>query len=930
MNDDYRIFDVPMPEDRNFHWLKAKGIEYVTQLSGKQWTNFNDSDPGVTILDQLCYALTELGYCNNFPIEDILCQEDGKIKYQDQFYLPEQILTCSPVSIDDYRKLVIDTETQVKNVYIELVQVESVSADGVASQQVNGCYRVYLHAKQIMTPDESGALQQKVYELLNRHRNLGELFHLPLVLTPKQIMLTGTVKLDDKALHDEVTSSIQLAMDNYISPPIKQYGYHDLQDLGLDSDEIFNGPKLLNGWIPSSELAHAKTDKVSLSELAGIITTLPGIKSVSDLALHFLNKVYDEIAIEPHEVGLIKADLTIETEGAKNTSELTQQLTLDLLNLRHSHQAAKIGASVNMAPALPQGRYRDVGSYYSVQNTFPSVYAIGAESLPQDSPSYRVAQSRQLKGYLMVFDQLLANQFSQLANVAQFFSFKGASTVAPSQGKAYDGIPYQLFAPTYYCQPLYGVPDAKPLLIGHDKYRYSLRPIDNLAEEDRIWKDYQADPFNPYIQGLRESMEDDDQRDDRRNRMLDHLLARHGEPAAVYDEIISTARWYGSTLKTRIIIKSLLLQNLSSLSYYRTKGYNLLQTERLGTPGRYRLSSEGLDKLAEFGIEARILKPFVDFGCASSRALLNVIYKRSGLLSLQNGWDEDKIEQFEKRCLIVKDGNAIARSDKSELFRHGELDLQKLYALEQLQAQDFNNFATVELQISLLLGLRQHYQLLARLLLSLINSRHFAQWLNEAGDDTSTFLLPDSDIAIGVQRRQGDDNDEDHILFSGQCLLRIKSAGTDTPALASYQAHLEQIQWLATQQKGFLLIETLLLLEFGGLSAEDLENLGLSADQFYLRTLLVFPDYVTLFGPRTFQQNLEKLAAIYWPSHIANTVIPASFATLENAIPAFIKWRNYLKLTAGKNRQRDTIRTNGQLTPAETLAKLMLPSKDEP
>lgn len=928
MNDDHQIFDIPMPADRNYDWLKAKGIEYVTQLSGSRWTNFNDTDPGVTILEQLCYALTELGYCTNFPIEDILCQEDGKINFEDQFYLPEQILTCSPVTLDDYRKLIIDAETQVKNIYIELDRVESVSADGIATKKINGCYRVYLHAKQLMDQEDAEALQQKVYDLLNRHRNLGELFHQPLVLTPKKLTLSGTVRLADKASRDEVISRIQLAMEHYISPPIKQYGYRDLRDLGLDSDEIFNGPRLENGWIPSSELAFAKTDKVSLNELARIITSLPGIKSVSELELQFSNMACAEIIIARHEIGLIEAALTVETSVSDNASDLSQQLNFDLLKLQHSHQAAKIGASVEMTPALPQGRYRDINSYYSIQNTFPSIYAIGTEALPIDSAGYRVAQSRQLKGYLMVFDQLLANQFSQVANVAQLFSFKGVGTIAPDQGERYDGIPYQLFSPTYFCQPLYQVPDVKPLLLGHDNYRFSVRQINDRAEQNRIWKAYQADPFNPYIQGLRENMEDDVQRDERRNRMLDHLLARHGEPAAFYDEIIGTARWYGSTLKTRIIIKSILLQNLSSLSYNRTKAYNLLHTEKLGTPGRYRLSAEGFARLADFGIDARILKPFVNYGCAGTRYLLNVIYKNSRLLDLQSGWDEDKIEQFEKTCLIIKDSNAVARSSEYALFSNGRLDLQKLNALEQLQAQDFNDFATVELQINLLLGLRQHYQLLVQLLLSLIDHQPFGRWLSENSDSSSCFLLPDSDIAVSVKRRQGADKDEDHILFSEQRLLIIKSAGTPTPLLASYQAHLEQLQWLATQQRGFLLIETLLLLEFGGLSEADLENLGLSADQFYLRTLSVIPDYVTLFGPLSFAKSLERLAAVYWPCHIANSVVPVSFATLESVIPAFVKWRNYLKQTATKNRQRAVAKINARMTPAETLAKLLLSVKE--
>ena len=918
MNNEHQIFDTPMPENRNFHWLKAKGIAYVQQLSGSQWTNFNDSDPGVTILDQLCYALTELGYCTNFPIEDILSQADGKIKFQDQFYLPDEILSCSPVTLDDYRKLVIDAEPSVNNVYIELE---------APAQAANGCYCVYLYVdRQLLkqqrqaTAEAEQALQQRIYVLLNQQRNLGELFHQPVVLSPRKITLKGTISLADKAARDEVLSRIQLAMDHFISPPIRQYGYQDLLDLGLDSDEIFNGPRLKNGWIPSSELAASKTASVRLSDLAGIIATLEGVKTVKELELQVSGFACEEILIETNKIAKIEVALEFDEKWAGGAQSLSQQHALELLRLQHRHQAAKIGASMDLMPKLPQGKYRDIESYYSVQNTFPPFYAIGAESLPVDSPNYRVAQSRQLKGYLMVFDQLLANQFSQLASVPALFSFKGTSTIKPGQGEAYDNIPYQLFSPTYFCQPLYQIPDVKPLLLGHDTYRISIKPTHSAVEEEQIWQRYQSDPFNQYIQGLRQNMENNDQRDDRRNRMLDHLLARHGEPAEFYDELISTARWYGSTLKTRIIIKSILLQNLSSLSYKRIKGHNLLQSAKLGKPGRYRLTTEGFNQLADFDIDASTLYRFVDLGFASPDDLLSCVYERSDLRKLQAGWDTDKIARFEKNCLVIKDGNSIKHSDEYQLISDGQLDLQKLDALEQLHAKDFDNFATVELQINLLLGLRQHYQLLAGLLLSLINCELFRDWLNNTAD-ACPFMLRDSDITVRVNRQQG----EDHILFSGQHLLSIKStANKAPPTLASYQAHLEQIQWLATQRKGFLLIETILLLEPGGLSREDLKNLDITAEQFYLRTLLVFPDYVSLFGLATFKQNLEKLVGVYCPIHVTNNVIPASFATLKRVIPAFIQWHNKLRYAATTPQQTATASPAGKTAPAATLTELLL------
>ena len=48
--------------------------------------------------------------------------------------------------------------------------------------------------------------------------------------------------------------------------------------------------------------------------------------------------------------------------------------------------------------------------------------------LPESATDERKARARQLKGYLMMFDQLLASEFAQLAHVKDLFSFDEAST----------------------------------------------------------------------------------------------------------------------------------------------------------------------------------------------------------------------------------------------------------------------------------------------------------------------------------------------------------------------------------------------------------------------------------------------------------------------------------------------------------------------
>ncbi|MBP9083104.1 MAG: hypothetical protein KBH11_08505, partial [Bacteroidia bacterium] len=74
MRDELEMNNETFAQVKDFKYLRQFAMESIQELSGSAWTNLNPSDPGVTILEQACYALTELGYCSSFPIEDILTE----------------------------------------------------------------------------------------------------------------------------------------------------------------------------------------------------------------------------------------------------------------------------------------------------------------------------------------------------------------------------------------------------------------------------------------------------------------------------------------------------------------------------------------------------------------------------------------------------------------------------------------------------------------------------------------------------------------------------------------------------------------------------------------------------------------------------------------------------------------------------------------
>jgi len=88
-----------LPEYMNFSEMRKKGIEYLQKSSGKIWTDYNVHDPGVTILEVLCYALTDLGFRTSFKMNDLLTQKnDTHPQIEDSLIQAHEILSCNPIT----------------------------------------------------------------------------------------------------------------------------------------------------------------------------------------------------------------------------------------------------------------------------------------------------------------------------------------------------------------------------------------------------------------------------------------------------------------------------------------------------------------------------------------------------------------------------------------------------------------------------------------------------------------------------------------------------------------------------------------------------------------------------------------------------------------------------------------------------------------
>jgi hypothetical protein len=108
-----------LPVELDYQQLYAIGLKHVQRLSSRIWTDYNVHDPGITTLELLSYALTDLSYRASFPIADLLASEtNNRENMQQQFFTARQILPNRALTQLDYRKLLIDLPG-VKNAWVQ-------------------------------------------------------------------------------------------------------------------------------------------------------------------------------------------------------------------------------------------------------------------------------------------------------------------------------------------------------------------------------------------------------------------------------------------------------------------------------------------------------------------------------------------------------------------------------------------------------------------------------------------------------------------------------------------------------------------------------------------------------------------------------------------------------------------------------------------
>jgi len=551
----------------NFESLRSHGIELIQKMAGNIWTDFNLHDPGVTILEQLCYAITDLAYQTDFDITDLLSDKDGNINYKSNSFFPKQhILTSNPVTITDYRKAIIDEVSEIDNIWFTPVT----SATGANTMQ--GLYKIMVQVKIAFAKEWLAGIQNeefikdKIRSAYNSKRNLCEdIFDEIIILKPVEVAIQADIQIEPGQVPENVLTQIYLGLRDAVNRPVKYLTEMEMLKKGYTIDQMYCGPLLKNGLIPDSELKD-KQQNIEAVNIIQSITNVPGVVLVKKLSIarNADGEPSKMLVLDDSEY----AFLDIEAVSALNINlfidkyrvpPIRKTMFADLLQNVIENSYRDYVKSFYRSGSQLTGTYHDNSAYYSIQNYFPLVYGIGEEGLLKSATDERKAQAKQLKAYLMLFEQVLANYLAQLNHLDAFFS----NDVSMLDNK------------TYFANPLYNVPGGQDIIGAYTAGNY--------ADGDAGWEKFKNDISNGYIAALNSSIESDVSFDTRKNQMLDHLLARFNEVSITYPIKLYNLLYRSNQKKHRVSPeikwKSSILKDFSKLNYNRARAFNYLKAD---------------------------------------------------------------------------------------------------------------------------------------------------------------------------------------------------------------------------------------------------------------------------------------------------------------------------------------------------------------
>jgi hypothetical protein len=569
MEEIYSISTTP-PADTAFDYeaLRQKAIEYIRNTASSVWTDYNIHDPGITSLEILCYAITDLSYRSSFSIPDLMRQKDDTAdKIISEFFTAKKIFPNKALTTADYRKLLINVKG-VKNAWLrkktkritaditnKRLTAEAPAASVSLPVAIKGFYDVLLEFDtDISAAEDQQKIISEIKALLQANRNLAEDFDEIKKVDQQFFRLCCELEVNPGADLTETVAELFFQIQLHLSPLVKFYTLQEMltDKQGYATGRIFEGPFIEKGFIKDTELVASELKKeIHLSDLMQIILNnknITGIPEILFTDIHqtkesaskwiiSVNKQHQPVVdIKKSNIVAYKNGTPVRLSMQKIENRFSEMMTT---YLRENEKKFSEDILFNT------GSYRQVNNYHSIQHHFPKAYGISHWGLPPEATIERQKQAKQLQGYLLMFDQLLANYLMQLSSVKNIFSLKD------EQHTFFTQLVKDFKDPTYLFSSYTETLNPDGTLNETESWKNSAEAIGLAAEEPGSKKFYR-----------------------RRNIFLDHLLSRFAESFYDYVSIYQDQFPLLATDKKVTDIKRAFLENYPEYSSCRAAAYN--------------------------------------------------------------------------------------------------------------------------------------------------------------------------------------------------------------------------------------------------------------------------------------------------------------------------------------------------------------------
>lgn len=378
--------------------LQAHTLEEVQRMSGNVWTDYNVHDPGVTLADVANYGLAELDYKLGFPLADYLTSEDGVFDPERHgLFLPRDVYTTTPVTTEDYRRLMLDNIPEIEDVMVEW-------NDGQCGYDIR-------FTPSPFEDDNEAYIINRIGEIYHAHRNLCE--RLKNVSSVHREKLEFQAELEMKPGGDAtlLLARIYATILRYLSGGAHIFTQEERLTTGLSPEEWLEGSE--DGTRIEMETLH-RTEYGLYKKLIGI----EGVQAFSICYLMMDGKPQSDFSTGYGlNIPTEKSDLKVRIFCGRTEMAVDFKRFLSLLHTIYytgKRAKAKDAGAKDINWPLPQTTYRDIFTQTPIAKDFPLCYELTENR--EKPTSFDV--------YLKLYDWVVRKGLDEVKELPQVFSIR--------------------------------------------------------------------------------------------------------------------------------------------------------------------------------------------------------------------------------------------------------------------------------------------------------------------------------------------------------------------------------------------------------------------------------------------------------------------------------------------------------------------------